>query len=135
MAEGGYQFEVQIRTDDMHRTAEEGIAAHWKYKSGGGVNTRDEQRLAWMRQLVEWQREMRDPADFLSTLKVDLYPDEVYAFTPKGKVVPLPRDASPVDFAYAVHTGSWARVHGREGECGGWFRCGRGCGTATWWRW
>jgi GTP diphosphokinase / guanosine-3',5'-bis(diphosphate) 3'-diphosphatase len=118
MAEGGYQFEVQIRTDDMHRTAEEGIAAHWKYKSGGGVNTRDEQRLAWMRQLVEWQREMRDPADFLSTLKVDLYPDEVYAFTPKGKVVPLPRDASPVDFAYAVHTEvghacTGAKVNGR----------------------
>jgi guanosine-3',5'-bis(diphosphate) 3'-pyrophosphohydrolase len=104
MAEGGHQFEVQIRTEEMHRTAEEGIAAHWKYKGGNEVTTRDEQRLAWVRQVVEWQREMSDPSEFLSSLKIDLYPEEVYTFTPKGKVVVLPQDASPIDFAYAIHT-------------------------------
>jgi guanosine-3',5'-bis(diphosphate) 3'-pyrophosphohydrolase len=105
MGESGHQFEVQIRTEEMHRIAEEGIAAHWKYKAGGSpVSARDEQRLAWVRQLVEWQREMTDPNEFISTLKIDLYPEEVYTFTPKGKVVTLPKDASPLDFAYAVHT-------------------------------
>jgi guanosine-3',5'-bis(diphosphate) 3'-pyrophosphohydrolase len=105
MGEAGHQFEVQIRTEDMHRIAEEGIAAHWKYKAGGSpVSARDEQRLAWVRQLVEWQREMTDPNEFLSTLKIDLYPEEVYTFTPKGKVVVLPKDASPIDFAYTIHT-------------------------------
>ena len=105
MGEGGHQFEVQIRTEEMHRIAEEGIAAHWKYKAGGSpVSARDEQRLAWVRQLVEWQREMSDPNEFLSTLKIDLYPEEVYTFTPKGKVVVLPKDASPLDFAYSIHT-------------------------------
>ncbi len=105
MGDAGHQFEVQIRTEEMHRIAEEGIAAHWKYKAGGSpVSARDEQRLAWVRQLVEWQREMTDPNEFISTLKIDLYPEEVYTFTPKGKVVALPKDASPLDFAYAVHT-------------------------------
>ncbi len=105
MGEGGHQFEVQIRTEDMHRIAEEGIAAHWKYKANGSpISARDEQRLAWVRQLVEWQREMTDPNEFLSTLKIDLYPEEVYTFTPKGKVVVLPKDASPLDFAYSIHT-------------------------------
>jgi GTP pyrophosphokinase len=105
MGEGGHQFEVQIRTEEMHRVAEEGIAAHWKYKAGGSpTNARDEQRLAWVRQLVEWQREMTDPNEFLSTLKIDLYPEEVYTFTPKGKVVVLPKDATPIDFAYSIHT-------------------------------
>jgi len=119
MAEGGHQFEVQIRTEEMHRTAEEGIAAHWKYKAGGSpVSAKDEQRLAWVRQIVEWQREMTDPNEFLSTLKIDLYPEEVYTFTPKGKVVVLPKDASPVDFAYAIHTEvgntcTGAKVNGR----------------------
>jgi GTP pyrophosphokinase len=105
MGEAGHQFEVQIRTEEMHRIAEEGIAAHWKYKAGGSpISARDEQRLAWVRQLVEWQREMTDPNEFLSTLKIDLYPEEVYTFTPKGKVVVLPKDASPLDFAYTIHT-------------------------------
>ena len=107
----GQHFEVQIRTEDMHRVAEEGIAAHWKYKDGrpagrdgGSADREDEQRTAWLRHLVDLQQEMRDPSDFLSTLKIDLYPQEVYTFTPKGKVVVLPRDATPIDFAYAVHT-------------------------------
>src|SRR5271168_2032568 len=104
IAEGGHQFEVQIRTEDMHRVAEEGIAAHWKYKASDNVSAKDEQRLAWVRQLMEWQREMTDPNEFMSTLKIDLYPEEVYTFTPKGKVVVLPKDASPIDFAYAIHT-------------------------------
>jgi GTP pyrophosphokinase len=104
IAPGGHQFEVQVRTEDMHRIAEEGIAAHWKYKAGDAVSAKDEQRLAWVRQLMEWQKEMTDPNEFMSTLKIDLYPEEVYTFTPKGKVVVLPKDSSPVDFAYAVHT-------------------------------
>jgi guanosine-3',5'-bis(diphosphate) 3'-pyrophosphohydrolase len=104
IAAGGHQFEVQIRTEEMHRIAEEGIAAHWKYKAGDTVSAKDEQRLAWVRQLMEWQREMSDPNEFMSTLKIDLYPEEVYTFTPKGKVVVLPKDASPIDFAYAIHT-------------------------------
>jgi guanosine-3',5'-bis(diphosphate) 3'-pyrophosphohydrolase len=101
---GGHQFEVQIRTEEMHRIAEEGIAAHWKYKAGEGVNARDEERLNWIRQLVEWQKEMTDPNEFLSSLKMDLYPEEVYTFTPKGKVVVVPADGTPVDFAYTIHT-------------------------------
>jgi len=102
---GGQPFEVQIRTAEMHQIAEEGIAAHWKYKDGKLVaDNREDQRVSWLRHLVEWQQEMKDPADFLSTLKIDLYPEEVYTFTPKGKVVTLPRDATPVDFAYAIHT-------------------------------
>jgi GTP pyrophosphokinase len=105
MGASGHQFEVQIRTEEMHRIAEEGIAAHWKYKAGDGVVTaRDEERLNWIRQLVEWQKEMTDPNEFLSSLKMDLYPDEVYTFTPKGKVVVVPADATPVDFAYTIHT-------------------------------
>src|SRR5215510_12404865 len=102
---GGQPFEVQIRTAEMHRIAEEGIAAHWKYKDGKLIaDDREDQRVSWLRHLVEWQQEMKDPEDFLSTLKIDLYPEEVYTFTPKGKVVTLPRDATPIDFAYAIHT-------------------------------
>jgi GTP pyrophosphokinase len=104
IADGGHQFEVQIRTEDMHRVAEEGIAAHWKYKASDMVTAKDEQRLAWIRQMLEWQREMTDPNEFMSTLKMDMYPEEVYTFTPKGKVIVLPKDASPIDFAYAIHT-------------------------------
>ncbi len=100
----GQPFEVQIRTEEMHRIAEEGIAAHWKYKDGRPLTQQDEERFAWLRHLVEWQQEMRDPGEFLSTLKIDLYPEEVYTFTPKGKVIVLPRDATPIDFAYAIHT-------------------------------
>jgi GTP pyrophosphokinase len=114
----GRHFEVQIRTEEMHRIAEEGIAAHWKYKEGRKGMAADDQRIAWMRQLVEWQSEVRDSGEFLSTLKVDLYPEEVYAFTPKGKVIILPRNATPVDFAYAIHSDighlcTGAKVNGR----------------------
>jgi GTP diphosphokinase / guanosine-3',5'-bis(diphosphate) 3'-diphosphatase len=100
----GQPFEVQIRTQDMHRIAEQGVAAHWKYKDGLPVSSADDQRIVWMRHLIEWVQEMQEPSEFLSTLRVDLYPEEVYTFTPKGRVVVLPRGATPVDFAYAVHT-------------------------------
>jgi guanosine-3',5'-bis(diphosphate) 3'-pyrophosphohydrolase len=115
---GGRSFEVQIRTDEMHRLAEEGIAAHWKYKEGRKGPGADDQRISWLRQLVEWQQEMHDPGEFISTLKVDLYPEEVYAFTPMGKVMVLPRDATPIDFAYSIHsdvgnTCVGAKVNGR----------------------
>jgi GTP pyrophosphokinase len=114
----GQTFEVQIRTEEMHRIAEEGIAAHWKYKEGRKGPAADDQRIAWLRHLVEWQRDMQDPGEFMSTLKVDLYPEEVYTFTPRGKVLVLPRDATPIDFAYAIHsdvghTCVGAKVNGR----------------------
>ena len=117
IAENGHAFEVQIRTEDMHKMAEEGIAAHWKYKDGP-ISAVDEKRLAWLRQVVEWQRDVPDPNEFLSTLKIDLYPEEVYTFSPKGKVVILPREATPVDFAYTIHsevgnTCVGAKVNGR----------------------
>jgi len=100
----GQSFEVQIRTQDMHSIAEEGVAAHWKYKSGKPGSEDDDKRIAWMRQLIEWSQELQEPGEFLSTLKVDLAPVEVYAFTPKGRVLELVRGATPVDFAYLVHT-------------------------------
>ena len=103
MGPEGQPFEVQFRTEEMHRVAEEGIAAHWKYKEGKRGHAGDE-RVAWMRQLVEWQKEMRDPADFMSTLKRDLNTEEVYCFTPGGKVIMLAQGGCPVDFAYAVHS-------------------------------
>ena len=114
----GQTFEVQIRTEEMHRVAEEGIAAHWKYKEGRKGPAADDQRIAWLRHLVEWQRDMQDPGEFMSTLKVDLYPEEVYTFTPRGKVIVLPREATPIDFAYAIHsdvgnTCCGAKVNGR----------------------
>ena len=101
---GGQPFEVQIRTQEMHRLAEEGVAAHWKYKDGRPVSNDDDQRITWMRQLIEWSQELQEPGEFLTTLKVDLGPVEVYAFTPKGRVLELPKGATPVDFAYSVHT-------------------------------
>jgi len=114
----GQPFEVQIRTAEMHRVAEEGIAAHWKYKEGRVGSDRDEQYFTWLRQLLEWQQEVRDPQEFLQNLRIELYPEEVYIFTPKGEVKSLPRGATPVDFAYFVHTDVGhqcvgARVNGR----------------------
>jgi GTP pyrophosphokinase len=114
----GQTFEVQIRTEEMHRIAEEGIAAHWKYKEGRKGPAADDQRIAWLRHLVEWQRDMQDPGEFMSTLKKDLYPEEAYTFTPRGKVIILPKDATPIDFAYAIHsdvgnTCCGAKVNGR----------------------
>ena len=100
----GQPFEVQIRTREMEVVAEEGIAAHWRYKEGRVEARTSDPNIVWLRQLLEWQKEVQDPRTFLSTLKVDLYPDEVYAFTPKGEVFSFPRGATPLDFAYRVHT-------------------------------
>jgi guanosine-3',5'-bis(diphosphate) 3'-pyrophosphohydrolase len=100
----GIPFEVQIRTEEMHGQAEEGIASHWKYKEGRVGAANDERYFQWLRQLLEWQQEVRDPQEFIQNLKVDLYPGEVYTFTPKGQVKSLPRDSSIIDFAYTIHT-------------------------------
>jgi GTP pyrophosphokinase len=118
ISDHGFPFEVQIRTEEMDRHAEEGIAAHWKYKEGRVGAGRDEQYFQWLRQLLEWQQEVRDPQEFLTNLKIDLYPEEVYTFTPRGQVKALPRGSTPVDFAYAIHTDVGhhcvgARVNGR----------------------
>ena len=104
ISEHGMPFEVQIRTIEMHRMAEEGVAAHWKYKEGRAGTQRDDRYFLWMRQLLEYQQEVRDPQEFIQNLKIELYPDEVYIFTPKGLVKALPRGATPVDFAYSIHT-------------------------------
>ncbi len=101
----GERMEIQIRNQEMHRDAELGIAAHWKYKEGrvdGSLD--DEGKFAWLRQLLEWQRELADPHEFLDAVKVDLFPDEVFVFSPKGEVFNLPRRSTPIDFAYAVHS-------------------------------
>jgi GTP diphosphokinase / guanosine-3',5'-bis(diphosphate) 3'-diphosphatase len=101
----GQSFEVQIRTREMQSIAEEGIAAHWKYKEGRrGTHTEEDEAFVWLKRLVEWQQEAKDSREFLDSLKLDLYPKEVYSFTPKGKVIELPRGATPVDFAFAIHT-------------------------------
>ena len=118
ISEKGFPFEVQIRTEEMHRLAEEGIAAHWKYKEGRVGAGRDEQYFQWLRQLLEWQQEVRDPQEFLANLKIDLYPEEVYTFTPRGTVKVLPKGSTAIDFAYAIHTDVGhqcvgARVNGR----------------------
>ena len=104
ISEHGTPFEVQIRTIEMHRMAEEGIAAHWKYKEGRVGDHRDERYFRWMRQLLDIQQEVRDPQEFIQNLKVELYPEEVYTFTPKGQVKAFPRGATPIDFAYSIHT-------------------------------
>ncbi|MBM4779952.1 MAG: bifunctional (p)ppGpp synthetase/guanosine-3',5'-bis(diphosphate) 3'-pyrophosphohydrolase [Archangiaceae bacterium] len=98
------RIEIQIRTEEMHRIAEEGIAAHWAYKEGRSALAKDDEKFAWLRQLLEWQQDLKDPKEFLDTVKVDLFTDEVFVFTPRGDVKSLPRDATPVDFAYAVHS-------------------------------
>ncbi|HEX6624670.1 MAG TPA: RelA/SpoT family protein, partial [Pyrinomonadaceae bacterium] len=100
----GQPFEIQIRTEEMHRIAEEGVAAHWKYKEGKRGAREDDEAFQWLRSLVEWSQEVKDSRDFLESLKLDLYPKDVYAFTPKGRVIQLPRGATPVDFAFAIHT-------------------------------
>lgn len=116
---GRERIEVQIRTNEMNRVAEQGIAAHWKYKenNSGGIDPKDAARFGWIRQLMEFQKDLKDPAEFLESVKVDLFQDEVYVFTPKGDVRVFPRNSTPIDFAYAIHTEvgehcSGARVNG-----------------------
>src|SRR5256714_1731158 len=114
----GQPFEVQIRTEEMHQIAEEGVAAHWKYKEGKRGARDDDEAFQWLRSLVEWTQEVKDSRDFLDSLKLDLYPKDVYAFTPMGRVIQLPRGATTVDFAYMIHsevgnTCTGARINGR----------------------
>jgi len=100
----GDPLEIQIRTYDMHKTSEYGIAAHWRYKEGAKNNNDLDQKLSWLREILEWQRELRDAKDFMETLRIDLFTDEVYVFTPKGDVIDLPQGSCPIDFAYRIHT-------------------------------
>jgi guanosine-3',5'-bis(diphosphate) 3'-pyrophosphohydrolase len=111
----GERMEVQIRTEEMHRNAELGIAAHWKYKEGGvSGNDTDDEKFAWLRQLLEWHQDLADPNEFLDIVKVDLFPDAVFVFTPKGEVINLARGATPVDFAYAIHSEVGAHCAGAK---------------------
>lgn len=117
---GGERIEIQIRTEDMHRLAEYGVAAHWHYKEGakGKDREKDVDRFSWLRQIMDWQQELENPREFMASLRIDLFQDEVYVFTPKGDVKELPEGATPVDFAYLIHTEvgnrcSGARVNGR----------------------
>ncbi len=116
MTDMGHPFEIQIRTREMHRIADEGIAAHWQYKEGEQGTDRDQ--VNWLRQILEWQQDLKDPRDFVQLVKVDLFPEEVYAFTPRGRVMSFQRGATPIDFAYAIHTEighqcSGAKVNGK----------------------
>ena len=104
IASRGERVEFQIRTEEMHRIAEEGIAAHWRYKEGGVGEKGYDEKFVWLRHLLDWQQELKDPKEFMDTLKIDLFPEEVYVFTPKGDVKSFPFGATPVDFAYSVHT-------------------------------
>lgn len=114
----GERIEIQIRTQEMHRVAEEGIAAHWEYKERRKIGEKNKQQFAWLRQLLEWQQDLKDPNEFLDTVKYDLFVDEVFVFTPRGEVISLKRGATPVDFAFAIHTEigthcAGAKVNGR----------------------
>jgi GTP pyrophosphokinase len=103
---GRQRIEIQIRTHEMNRVAEHGVAAHWKYKErvSGGVDPKDAEKFSWLRELADFQRNMKDPAEFLESVKIDLFPDEVYVFTPKGDLRVLPRGSTPIDFAFAIHS-------------------------------
>jgi GTP pyrophosphokinase len=114
----GERIEIQIRTHDMHQIADEGIAAHWKYKEGKVVEEADDKRFTWLRQLLEWQRDLKDNREFIESVKVDLFPNEVYIFTPKGAVKQFPIGSTPIDFAYSIHSDignhcGGAKVNGR----------------------
>ena len=115
---GGRLYEIQIRTHEMHRTAEYGIAAHWKYKEGDRAVNEVDEKLSWFRQVLEWQQDTREPEEFMEFLRIDLFQDEIFVFTPKGDVKQLPKGATPIDMAFAVHTQvglrcAGARVNGR----------------------
>ena len=104
MCKGGTPLEVQIKTFEMHQIAEYGVAAHWRYKEGGGGDPRFESKMAWLRQLLEWQREVSGAEEFVESVKTDLFRDQVFVYTPKGDIVELPSGATAIDFAYKIHT-------------------------------
>jgi GTP pyrophosphokinase len=114
----GEHIEIQIRTEEMHQIAEYGVAAHWKYKDGSSFKTKDEERFHWLRHILDWEKELKDPREFMASLKIDLFQDEVYVFTPQGEIIDLPFGATPVDFAYMIHSEvgnqcSGAKVNGK----------------------
>jgi GTP pyrophosphokinase len=114
----GERIEIQIRTEEMHQLAENGVAAHWSYKERGSKRAQDAERFSWLRQILDWQGDLKDSRDFMSTLSLDLFQDEVYVFTPRGQVKELPEGATPVDFAYTIHTEvgnhcAGAKINGR----------------------
>lgn len=118
VGENGMPFEVQIRTYEMHRIAEYGIAAHWRYKEGKQVADSLDNKLYWLRQILDWQNDTRDSEEFIKSLKVDLFSDEIFVFTPKGEIIDLPKGATPIDFAYRIHSAVGnkcvgAKVNGR----------------------
>lgn len=118
VGENGMPFEVQIRTHEMHRIAEYGIAAHWRYKEGKQVADGLDNKLYWLRQILDWQNDTRDSEEFIKSLKVDLFSDEVFVFTPKGEIIDMPKGATPIDFAYRIHSAVGnkcvgAKVNGR----------------------
>jgi GTP pyrophosphokinase len=116
LSDKGNPFEIQIRTRSMHRIAEYGIAAHWKYKEGLGPNgtAQEEVKLAWLRQTLEWQKDMKDPREFMETLKMDLFSNQVFVFTPKGDVIELPAGSTPLDFAFKIHSGVGVKCVGAK---------------------
>ena len=139
----GQPFEIQIRTFEMHRTAEYGIAAHWKYKeasNNGGVSqpmtVTEEEKLSWLRQILEWQRDMSDNKEFMSLLKsdLDLFSDTVFCFTPTGDVKNLPTGSTPIDFAYSIHSAVGNKMIGAKSQTENWFQSTTSSRTVTVWK-
>ena len=131
VGERGMPFEVQIRTEEMHHIAEEGIAAHWKYKEGRVGAERDEQYFQWLRQLLESQQEVRDPQEFMQNLRIELYPEEVYIFTPKGEVQVAAARRDAGRFRVSRCTPTSAISASARASTAAWCRCARGSRTAT----
>ena len=137
ICDGGHPLEVQIKTDEMHRIAEYGVAAHWRYKEGAGPNGnngRFEERMTWLRQLLEWQRETPDTNEFLESVREDLFRDQVFVYTPKGDIMELTAGATPIDFAYKIHTDLGHRISGPKSTAA-WSLWTLLCRTATRSRW
>ena len=114
MCEGGSPLEIQIRTYDMHRTSEFGVAAHWSYKEGGATDSHFDEKMAWLRQLLEWQRDVSEAEDFVESVKTDIFKDQVFVYTPKGDIKELPAGATPLDFAFRIHTDLGLRCIGTK---------------------
>ena len=112
VAEDGRTLEVQIRTPDMHESAELGIASHWRYKEGGKRDPKYEEKIAWLRSLMDWRNDVPDAKEFVDSLRSDVFQDRVYVFTPKGRLVDLPTGSTPIDFAYHIHTDIGDRCRG-----------------------